>query len=375
MNFLFFASGGGFGEGIKNWIDQLVSPNPTMVFVIATIVLLLFVWFRKTLTGTVAGWILLIAAILALAFALTDPNFRRNILIPDNVPIIGMVFLVGFFTWLGMRRAVENDELTAQGKPSFEASESKQKIFVWPDLVYTELICMVLCTVLLTVWSLVLKAPIEEPASPSKTPNPSKAPWYFLGLQEDLIYYDPWIAGVLLPGFIIIGLMAIPYLDRNPKGNGYYTYAERPFAWWFFAVGFLLLWLVPIFIMTFLRGPNQSIFGPFEAWDLHKVPPAVNADLADFFWINLLNRPGGKPEAWYIRELPGFLLVGAYFVILPALLAKTVFKKISQNLGAIRYGIFVFLLLCMVALPIKMLLRWTVNLKYFVSIPEAFFNI
>ena len=372
-NLTFLASSGGFGEAVKDWIDQLVSPNPTAVFVVLLAVIAVFVYFRKFFTKTSVGIALAVLSILAMVWALGDYNFRKIITTPDNVPIVGMILLVGFFTWLSMRRAVENDTLMAEGKPAFEMSESKQKVFVWPDLVYTELICMVLFTVLLIVWSIVLQAPLEEPASPAKTPNPSKAPWYFVGLQEDLIYYDPWIAGVLLPGFIILGLMAIPYLDKNPKGNGYYTYAQRKYAWLFFFVGFLVLWIAPILIGTFLRGPNQAIFGPFEQWDPHKLPPIVSVDLADYFWINLLGKP--KPVEWYLRELPGFLVVGAYFLVLPGILAKTIFKKLYQELGSVRFGVFAFLLISMVALPIKMLLRWTVNMKYFVSIPEAFFNI
>ena len=74
------------------------------------------------------------------------------------------------------------------------------------------------------VWSILLKAPLEEPANPTDSPNPSKAPWYFLGLQEMLVYFDPWLAGVVLPSLIIVGLMAIPYIDTNPKGNGYFTF-------------------------------------------------------------------------------------------------------------------------------------------------------
>ncbi|MGC3968100.1 MAG: hypothetical protein QM775_12235 [Pirellulales bacterium] len=76
------------------------------------------------------------------------------------------------------------------------------------------------------VWALALQAPLEEPASSVKTPNPSKAPWYFLGLQEMLVYYDPWYAGVVLPSIVVFGLMAIPFLDFNKAGNGYYTISQ-----------------------------------------------------------------------------------------------------------------------------------------------------
>ena len=82
----------------------------------------------------------------------------------------------------------------------------------------------------LMVWSLTLNAPLEEPSNPNVTMNPAKAPWYFLGLQEMLVYFDPWIAGVIMPTLIIVGLMAVPYIDNNPLGNGYYTYRQRRFA-------------------------------------------------------------------------------------------------------------------------------------------------
>src|SRR5256886_17688453 len=76
----------------------------------------------------------------------------------------------------------------------------------------------------------ILNAPLEEPANPNLTMNPSKAPWYFLGLQEMLVYFDPWIAGVVMPSIIMIGLMVFPYVDSNPLGNGYYTLRQRRFA-------------------------------------------------------------------------------------------------------------------------------------------------
>ncbi|MBI2001357.1 MAG: cytochrome C, partial [candidate division NC10 bacterium] len=90
-------------------------------------------------------------------------------------------------------------------------AQLEDRVHVWPFLVRNEWICTLIVMVLLTVWSIVINAPLEEPANPANTPNPSKAPWYFLGLQEMLVYFDPWMAGVVLPSLIIIGLMLIPY--------------------------------------------------------------------------------------------------------------------------------------------------------------------
>ena len=110
-------------------------------------------------------------------------------------------------------------------KPKVEGLE--EKVHVWPYLVRLEFLCAIFVIVGLTVWSIIIDAPLEEAANPTKTPNPSKAPWYFLGLQDILVYFDPWFAGVVAPVLIIVGLMLIPYLDMNPKGNGYYTYHEN----------------------------------------------------------------------------------------------------------------------------------------------------
>ncbi|HED67118.1 MAG TPA: cytochrome C [Planctomycetes bacterium] len=305
-------------------------------------------------------------------WAPSDPDFRTIITKPDNVPIVILLGSVVFFTWLAMRQAVINDERVKEGKPTLEAELGKKKVFTWPDLVYIEFICMILFTAFLIIWSLKVQAPIEEPAATARTPNPSKAPWYFLGLQEMLVYFDPWIAGVVLPGFIIVGLCAIPYLDPNPRGNGYYTFNERPFAWVFFMVGFILFWVSFVILGTFLRGPNWSFFGPFEYWDLHKLEPLVNVDLSTYFW-NFVGKP--KPTNPLVREAPGILSLLGFFLLVPPILGKTVLRGLVKSMGMARYNLFMHLLLWFALLPIKMLLRWTINLKYIVGIPEWFFNV
>jgi len=223
---------------------------------------------KKGLWSKKGGLAMLIIGVLFFLLALLDPNFYQIVAKPDNVPIVMMVFLVGFFVWFAMTKAVRNDQQLAVGAPTFESSEVEDRIFTWPDLVFSEFICMVILTVVMVVWSIALRAPLEEPANPALAPNPSKAPWYFLGLQEMLVYFDPWLAGVLLPGLIIVGLMAIPYIDTNPKGNGYFTFRERKVEISIFLFGWLILWSQMIVIGTFLRGPNWNFFGPYEFWDI-----------------------------------------------------------------------------------------------------------
>ncbi len=319
------------------------------------------------------GLALLLSMVSFFAFGLTDYNFRLIVLKPDNVPIIGLLFLTVFFLWLSMNQAQENDKRLVEGKKPAEHYEPEDKVLVWPDLVYIELIALIACAAFLIVWSIFLPAPIEEPANPTVSPNPSKAPWYFLGLQEMLVYFDPWLAGVVFPTIIIIGMMAIPYLDTNKEGQGFYSFARRRMAVSIFLFFWLVLWVFLILIGTLLRGPNWNFFGPFETWDIGKLEPLNNINFSEFIYMILLKRR--LPENILLREMWGFLVLGSYFLFLPVFFAKTALKDLHQKLGNFRYGIFIIFLLIAVGLPIKMYLRWIFNLKYIIAIPEFFFNI
>jgi cytochrome b/b6/petD-like protein len=367
-------------NALKDAINFLTKPE---IFI--TLAAILFFWAINTR----AIWrprVALLGFTLGAVFvgvSMLDPNFLLIVKKPDNVPIVAMLFLVGFFLWLSMYQAYGNDERIARGEPPVEATPREaEKTWVWPDLVYTELLCMVIGMIVLVVWGMVFQAPIEEPANPARTPNPSKAPWYFLGLQEMLVYFDPWLAGVVLPSLIIVGLMAIPYLDTNPKGNGYFTFKERRVEISLFLFGFLILWVLLVLLGTFLRGPNWNFFGPYEYWDLHKLLALNNVNLSEYFWVKLL-KTGIQDKPMLVRELPGILLVAAYVFVLPGLLASRHrilglpigLRKYYEKMGPWRYSVFVLLLLMMFSLPIKMVLRWLFNLKYIVAMPEIFFNI
>jgi len=302
-----------------------------------------------------------------------DPDFRTIVVKADNLPIAGMLFLIIFFTWLALKQAFDNDKRIQEGKGPIEAEESSFFNDTATTEIYTELICLVLVTVLLLVWSIVIQAPIEQPANLTDSPNPSKAPWYFLGLQEMLVYFDPWIAGVLLPSYIILGLMAIPYIDTNPKGNGYYTFTERKWEIGLFLFGFIVLWILLIVLGTFLRGPNWNFFGPYEYWDIHKVEPLVNIHLSDIIWVKLLGV--GLPRNMFTREIFGIIAVVAYLFVLPVILARHGASRFYEKMGPIRYHVMMNLFLVMMSMPIKMYLRWAANFKYIVNLPEIFFNI
>ena len=357
-------------DAIKEFINLFADPR--LFFTLSLAALFLIVWKREEFAKKTTGYGLMGFLVVFFGFGLFDENFNLIIAKPDNVPIVALIFSIAFFTWYAIRQGVLNDRRIADGEEPIEKQESS-RVWVWPDLVYTELIALVLCTVVLIVWSIALEAPIEQPANPANTPNPSKAPWYFLGLQEMLVYFDPWLAGVVLPTLIAVGLMAIPYIDTNPKGNGYYTFNERKAEITIFLFGFIVLWSSLIVLGTFLRGPNWNFFGPFEYWDIHKLEPLTNVQLSEYVWVRGLGR--ALPDNWLIREFFGILLVLAYVMAVPLIMAKTFCRKYFEKLGPTRFYVGAFLFLMMLALPVKMLTRWLFNLKYVVSIPEFFFNI
>lgn len=369
-------------EFVKAGIDLLA--GPVIYFCGSVGLFVAVIWFREWLVKPTVAWLILNGMIVFMALSLTDFDFRQIVGKPDNVPIVSMLFIVAYFTWLAFQQAVDNDQRRAKGLP-LAPQEKNEKVLVWPDLVYTELICMVALTALLVAWGIVLQAPLEEPASAVKTPNPSKAPWYFLGLQEMLVYFDPWLAGVVLPSMILVGLMALPYIDFNKLGNGYYTFNERKFAIVTFMFGFLPLWIGLIILGTFLRGPNWNFFGIYEPWDAHKLEVLNNVNLSEYFWLKGLGQklPVAPASAdaltqvlfILLREWLGLVLVFVYMVLLPGLMAVTIFRKFFMKMGFLRYMVFANLVLFMASLPIKMVLRWVFNLKYIVGIPEWFFNI
>jgi menaquinol-cytochrome c reductase cytochrome b/c subunit len=138
-------------------------------------------------------------------------------------------------------------------------AEAVDKVHVWPHLLVLEFASILSLMAFITVYSALVKAPLLGLADVNSTPNPSKAPWYFLGLQELLKMFTPAVAGVLIPG-IALGLLAItPYIDRNPshKPN------DRKFAITMMTM-FLMMWAVLVIIGCFFRGPGFNFIFPWD---------------------------------------------------------------------------------------------------------------
>src|SRR3954471_20923557 len=291
---------------------------------------------------------------------------------PDNIPIVGMLFLVPFFTWLGIKQSRANDQLIVAlesdpklAKTSHRKAEPwrpgwAKELHVWPYLVRIEFLVTLIVTVILFVWSITLNAPLEEPANPNLTMNPSKAPWYFLGLQEMLVYFDPWIAGVVMPSIIMIGLMAFPYVDSNPLGNGYYTIRQRRFEVGMFAWGFFM-WIILIFIGTFIRGPGWIWFWPGQTWDHNAVVYDRNVDLHEYLGISSM---WGKFFFGGFIVTVFYILGGMFFHWL--MTRNALDKKILARTSLLQYVTFQFFAISiLLALPVKLLLRLSpLHIKY-----------
>jgi hypothetical protein len=354
--------------------------QPRFSLPLFTIGFILMLWLYRKWTKPIVFWPLLGLFLIAYFGSMAiDHNYLLILTKADNVPITLMLIGTAICLWVGFREAAINDQRVEEGKPLIGAQRD-DKVLVWPDLVYEELIVLVIAAAALVIWAVVLRAPLEAPANPAGPPNPSKAPWYFLGLQEMLVYFDPWMAGVLLPGLIVTGLIAMPYMDTNPKGNGYYTLKQRPFAITVWMFGFLILWVVLIVFGTFLRGPNWNFFGPYEYWDSQMQVPLTNINLSDYFWIWLFDQPLPTRAthgalAPFLREVVGIIATGFWVFVLPVILAGTLLRRLYVQMGPLRFYIMAFHLVIMAMLPLKMVLRWLFNLKYFIYLPEFNFNL
>ncbi len=291
---------------------------------------------------------------------------------PDNVPIVMMMPMVVFFTWLGLKQARDNDELAEQLQADPQLAKTHHRktlpwrpgwareLHVWPYLIRIEFMAAIIVTVILYVWSITLNAPLEEPANPNLTMNPSKAPWYFLGLQEMLVYFDPWIAGVVMPSLLIIGLMVFPYVDASPLGNGYYSWKQRRFAISMFLWGFFM-WIGLIIIGTFIRGPGWIWFWPGQRWDHNAVVYDRNTDLHEY--LHITSMPG--------KLIFGAIIVGGFYIVgglfFHWLMTRNdLDRKILARTSLLQYLTFQFFAITvLLAMPVKLLLRLLpIHIKY-----------
>ena len=133
------------------------------------------------------------------------------------------------------------------------------KVHTWPHLLAAEFVAALACTAFLFFFSIFVNAPLLQLANPNQTPNPSKAPWYFLGLQELLTMFHPMVAGVTIPGIALFALILAPYIDKNPSNKP----EDRKFATSIMTVH-LMFWAVLVMIGSFFRGPGFNFVFPWR---------------------------------------------------------------------------------------------------------------
>ena len=137
-------------------------------------------------------------------------------------------------------------------------AEAQDKVHVWPHLLVIEFAAVLVVTAALVIFSAAVRAPLLQLADTNKTPNPSKAPWYFLGLQELLTMFHPMVAGVTIPGMGLFLMVVTPYVDKNPSHNP----NDRKFAISLFTL-FVMMWAVLVIIGSFFRGPGFNFVFPW----------------------------------------------------------------------------------------------------------------
>ena len=138
-------------------------------------------------------------------------------------------------------------------------AKPSDKVHVWPHLLVVEFVAALLVTAFLLIFSIFVNAPLLELANVNETPNPSKAPWYFLGLQELLTMFHPMVAGVTIPGIALFLLILTPYIDRNKENAP----EKRKFAVSLMTVH-LMFWAVLVIIGSFFRGPGFNFIFPWQ---------------------------------------------------------------------------------------------------------------
>jgi quinol-cytochrome oxidoreductase complex cytochrome b subunit len=152
--------------------------------------------------------------------------------------------------------------LARRPRASVDARDPQDEVFAWPHLLYRELLVALGVVIALHAVSLLFMAPLEDMADPTRTPNPAKAPWYFLGLQE-LVHYSALIGGVIVPTLIVVALLVLPYVDRTRGGDGRWFAPERRL------INAVFTALVVVFVGltvvgTLFRGPNWAWVWPWK---------------------------------------------------------------------------------------------------------------
>ena len=341
-------------EAFKALVDHLASP-PWLF----TLALALFLACRgsRRLWTPAAGAALLVAALALAGLGLSDEGLRHRILHPERLPVAVLCVASLALLWLEMRRAHRHGGAAVAGGPPADG----------PSFSTADAVAATAVGLALVACALVFPPRLGQMADPSTRPDFVKAPWFFVGLQELGHYVHPWVAYGAVPVLLLSGLLGLPWLAGGAAG----TARGRAL----FLLGWLFVWLGPMVVGALLRGPGWRAFGPFEPWETGPAEPPPRA-LSEIFWSRWLGTV--EPASWWLRELPGALLLGGYFVLLPLALTRWkatrgVFAGTLEALGPWRFYTAALWVLSLLLLPLKMYGRWLLDVGSWIHVPELSF--
>lgn len=342
-------------ETFQAIVDRLASPPWFFTLALAAFL----ACRRSPHPWTRAGGAALLAATLAFAgLALSDPGFRQRVLHPERLPVAVLCLSSLAVVWFEMRRVRRPGATGGAGETFRPPSPADALTATALGLV------LVAC-------ALLVPAPLGAVADPAARPDLVKVPWFLTGLQELEHYFPPWVPYAAVPALLLAGLLGLPWLAEGE------TRAARP-GRALFLFGWFFLWLWPMATGALLRGPGWIARGPFEAWEAASPPPAEPRALSELFWIHWLRT--FEPSSWWLRELPGILLLAAYFVLLPAGLSRWratrgVLAGYRELLGPWRFRIAGAWVLAILLLPLKMYGRWLLDVGPWIRLPELAFEL
>jgi menaquinol-cytochrome c reductase cytochrome b/c subunit len=253
-----------------------------------------------------------------------------------------------------------------QAGPKVQPGAKEEMVYTWPYLVSIEAIMAVAMTLSLTIMSLFVNAPLLDLANGDKTPNPAKAPWYFLGLQELLLHMHPALAGVMVPTAALVLLGMIPYIDRDRRGTGIWFSTKKGVPIAVFSAIYTAV--IEIFLVVF----DEFFYLPaVHPEGSHGIAPFIKFGLA-----KLLAGPGADQKAINIMTTwtawIGEILVPTIFIIvIPWVLARIVQRRYKAHTREVMIALYTFYLTSFVVLSLigtafrgeSMHLMWPWNVK------------
>ncbi|MDP6581433.1 MAG: hypothetical protein QF681_12330 [Vicinamibacterales bacterium] len=193
-------------------------------------------------------------------------------------------------------------------RPSVQLYED-ECVMTFPHLVVRELIALIAASFALVLLALAFDAPLEQVADPLRTPNPAKAPWYFLGLQELLHYYPPLVSGVIMPALVVVALVVVPYFEVNLRREPFWERdREHKLIW----VGAVTVVLCGIFLFTGAHPVWPVIVPTLVLASLMVLPAIQGAEAPWLHWLGIRSLAFWG-FTWFLASVCTLTLVGVFF--------------------------------------------------------------